>query len=312
MLTDSSGNITWATPLEGSRLAHLVNNPLPIAFHVTAETTTTLHPQVVRIGSHHPSDFGYVNFDVDFVERMCLKIYFESGCYSIYDDSILTASGDFAPVYPSYITVRSEGKVLLRTHLVPGMNRISLPRGYDDYRMQVTDCGEQVCFLETFKPEQLHKFSCYNGTPLEIICHNNDPAVIITPEEIMDPTIEQGVFGRITREAEDTTMTEAYVMEPVVRELYIYHYAEADSIDFFLQEPACLNAPLPFQPVAVVRSNTSGYYQLPLPEGKYVYMVKVQDGFYIDRYISSRIPGKLVIREGEVTTLHIHIIPCWS
>lgn len=318
LLTDSTGNVLWATPLEGSPLAYLVDDPLPMEFSISAESTTTLHPQVVRIGDHHPSDFGYVSFDVDFVRSVCIKVYFKSDCYTImdgdtvmYNDSVMYDDMSIVPgPHPKLLVTSGEGEVLLQKALIPGMQRVHIPTGYDHYRFRVWDCNS-ICFNHVFTPEKLRSFRCTGNSPLRIICSQDEPDVVITPEEVKEPTIEQGVFGRITMEVEDTTATAEYRVKPVVRDLYLYHMADADSIDFFMQEPACLYSPLPFEPVAVVRSNTSGYYQLPLAEGHYLYMVKVANGFYIDQYISSRQPGKLKVHEGEITHLDILIVPCY-
>jgi hypothetical protein len=64
------------------------------------------------------------------------------------------------------------------------------------------------------------------------------------------------------------------------------------------------------EPLAVVRTNTSGFYQLPLEEGRYNYMVKSVFGFYIDAYVSSHYPGVFDVVNGEVTILDIYVNPC--
>ncbi|MDA3824240.1 MAG: hypothetical protein PF450_16730, partial [Bacteroidales bacterium] len=52
MLLDSSKNVIWATPVEGSKLASMVDDPLPMFFEVFPETTTHLFPQVVKAKSY--------------------------------------------------------------------------------------------------------------------------------------------------------------------------------------------------------------------------------------------------------------------
>jgi hypothetical protein len=63
-------------------------------------------------------------------------------------------------------------------------------------------------------------------------------------------------------------------------------------------------------PVAIVRSNTDGFFELPLGVGEYTYMVLLPDGFYIDMYISSRWPGQVEVFPDKVTELSIHVIDC--
>jgi len=90
MLIDSTGIVLWATPKIGSPLAHLVRHPLPLHFAISHEETTNLDIQVIRVKDHPPGDFGYVNFDIGFVDRFCLKIFYSSRCFEEWNDSILT------------------------------------------------------------------------------------------------------------------------------------------------------------------------------------------------------------------------------
>ncbi len=63
-------------------------------------------------------------------------------------------------------------------------------------------------------------------------------------------------------------------------------------------------------PVAIVRSNSDGYFQVPLEVGDYLYLVKEDDRYYIDAYISSHTPGLVTVYPNEVTRLLIHITDC--
>lgn len=64
------------------------------------------------------------------------------------------------------------------------------------------------------------------------------------------------------------------------------------------------------QPVSIVQSNSHGYSQLPLEEGKYVYIVKTEYGYYIGLYVSSHQPGRFNVLPSEVTELLIYRQPC--
>lgn len=52
MLANAAGEVIWATPAEGSALAHLVRDPLPQRFSIRAGQTTSQDVQVIRIGDH--------------------------------------------------------------------------------------------------------------------------------------------------------------------------------------------------------------------------------------------------------------------
>ncbi|MDZ7634740.1 MAG: DNRLRE domain-containing protein [Bacteroidales bacterium] len=62
MLIDPSGTVIAATPVEGSPLAYLVNDPLPLEFSISGGTATIVSPELLAVGSHTPGDFGYISF----------------------------------------------------------------------------------------------------------------------------------------------------------------------------------------------------------------------------------------------------------
>jgi hypothetical protein len=300
-LVDSTGSVLWATPVEGSPLASLVNDPVPIDFMIDANRTTHVIPEVVWVGSHNPSDFGYVDFIVDFVERFCVAIHYESPCMDWYSDSLID------PIWPApaILEVTTPDGKLVRTHLLPGLNKVQLPRGHYRYHFRVSDCGG-ICFRKSFYATELIPFSCATGKPMFIVCEPAPSGIIITPEEIKEPTIIQGVFGQVARMGYET---DEFI--PLVRDIYFYHYPPDDSLNFILDNANCyLQNEIPYRPEGIVRSNTSGYYQIPLEAGRYLYMVETNSGFYIDMYISAHPPGEVVVKENEVSIRNIIIYPC--
>lgn len=52
MLTDTMGVVVWATPMVDSRLAHLVDSPLPQSFGIHPDETTSMDIQVIRVGNY--------------------------------------------------------------------------------------------------------------------------------------------------------------------------------------------------------------------------------------------------------------------
>jgi hypothetical protein len=69
LVVNEANEVIYATPVEGSPMAGLVNDPLPIDFSVQKDNLTTVVPQVVRLGAGDtPADFGYVEFGFDIVE----------------------------------------------------------------------------------------------------------------------------------------------------------------------------------------------------------------------------------------------------
>jgi hypothetical protein len=67
MVLNNYGQVIYASPLEGSPRAYLVNQPLPIYFKINPEQTTQIAPEVLPVDGFTPADFGYVSFQVQVV-----------------------------------------------------------------------------------------------------------------------------------------------------------------------------------------------------------------------------------------------------
>jgi hypothetical protein len=68
LVLDDTDNTLYATPLEGSELASLVEDPLPVSFTVSENNGTVLALQVVDVTeTDTPEDFGYASFTFDIV-----------------------------------------------------------------------------------------------------------------------------------------------------------------------------------------------------------------------------------------------------
>jgi|GEM_PF-3246292 len=69
-VTDSTGNVVYATPREGSKLAYLVNDPLNIVFDVSKDQITTVTPEVLSVTNSSAGDFGYGQFGLTVVKTI--------------------------------------------------------------------------------------------------------------------------------------------------------------------------------------------------------------------------------------------------
>ena len=313
MLIDDAGTILWATPVAGSPLAHLVRHPLPVPFVIDYEQTTDLYVQVIRVEDHSPSDFGYVRFPVDFVERFCLRVFFSHPFPAEYPDSVPGPDGLWIPAPQFNLSIYIYHRQVLNAPLYSGTNDYEIPLGGDWYRLVATDINGHQFYEEQFPLEALLKHSCAEGAPPLVIYHEADTGIYITPEGLTRPTISQGVFGNLTIPVDDSTMTGQYDFAPVIYDVYFYPYALMDSamsmnlapIDCYFPEEMLL-----IPPVAITRPNSGGYFQVPLEAGRYLYLVKTDMGFYFDAWISSHLPGQVVVYPGEVTEIMIHVIDC--
>ncbi len=170
------------------------------------------------------------------------------------------------------------------------------------YIFMATDCDGSTIFNEEFSMEEITMFRCDPNFPALMIPGSVDPDMIITPEGLYEPTIRQGMFGQILPPLDifmDSTLNKA---DFIVRDIHIFPYYILDSI-YTLAPIGCYISPdmLPERPLAKVRSNSDGFFQVELREGEYLYLVKTEEGFYMDAFISSHRPGMNDLpRRGEL------------
>lgn len=67
---DPSGSVIYAAPVEGSPLAYLVNDPLPIQFSILADQVTRIEPEVLLVGDQDPGQFGYASFGMQIIKPL--------------------------------------------------------------------------------------------------------------------------------------------------------------------------------------------------------------------------------------------------
>ncbi|MFZ5940244.1 MAG: hypothetical protein ACOYXB_06685 [Bacteroidota bacterium] len=314
-LIDSSGRIMWASPLDGSELSHLVEHPLPLTFTILEQQTTTVRPQVVWIGDYTPEQFGYVSFDVDFVGTFCLELFYDSYCGMNPEDSVyITMSGSVMPILASSIEIYGGSDQLLFAYLMPELNSFRLPDTYEKYSILVMNCQRDTVFRETLTREEMLRHRCNMNDPLIISDHPGTGNLIITPEGLHEPDIDQGVFGRITIPLlTDSVNYMQYTDVPVVADLYIFPGYIMDSVYHYFDADGCsIREGFPFEPLQIVRSNSDGFFELRMETGTYLYMVRMPGGgYYIDMYMNSRKGGELIIREAEITKLYISMLTYW-
>jgi len=310
MLTDTLGTVLWATPREGSRLAGLVNDPLPQEFRIHADESTSVNIQVVHVGNRPPEDFGYVEFIIDFVKRLCFKVSYDMVIPGGEWDSLMGPDGSNMPWYESRIQVKSGNRTILDEAMLPGLNHYKIPVGTGDYHIIATGLLKDTLFSEVFSMDELSLFSCNPENP-PLMIPSRDQNIYITPEGLYEPTIRQGVFGQITGPLDmfmDSTLND---MQPLVKDICFLPYHVLDSL-FVLAPIDCF---IPYElihmePELVVRSNSEGFFQAKLQEGEFLYLVRTEQGYYMDAFISSHRPGYVKVSPGEVFKLSIHLADC--
>jgi len=74
MLINPAGEVVAATPTEGSPLAYLVRDPLPIGFSITGGISTIIVPELLAVGDHSPGDFGYISFGGQIIKPLSFYV----------------------------------------------------------------------------------------------------------------------------------------------------------------------------------------------------------------------------------------------
>jgi hypothetical protein len=74
MLINPAGEVVAATPTEGSPLAYLVSDPLPIGFSISGGTSTIIIPELLAVGDHSPGDFGYISFGGQIIKPLSFYV----------------------------------------------------------------------------------------------------------------------------------------------------------------------------------------------------------------------------------------------
>ncbi|MFH0759060.1 MAG: hypothetical protein V2B15_17365 [Bacteroidota bacterium] len=311
MLVDAAGEVIWATPKEGSMLASLVRTPLPRFFGIHPNETTNLDIQVIRVNDYQPGDFGYAQFNIEFVNRFCLKVLFNYHCTQNWNDTTPLFDPAGAPVYQPRITIWTGNLPVLDEPLVEGLNQFYLPVLETYYSIVAFGCQGETLMEAKFGLDEMMKFRCGEEFPPLVIGSEPGGNVIITPEGLFQPNINQGIFGQITMPVYADGDTENHDIYPMPRDVYLFPYYVLDSIYSFA--PVDCYFPMGMiweEPIAIVRSNSDGFFQVPMDPGEYLYLVRTEGGFYMDAFISSHRPGFVEVFPGKVTELSIHVIDC--
>ena len=124
MVIDPSGKVFLASPLEGSPLAYLTNDPLPIYFNIIPGEITTIIPEVLEVGDHLPGDFGYANFGTNIIK----PLEFYAICYL--DNPLIMAPTQFTS---AWLTVYANDGWSYTFWLQPLVNHLIIRGGSDYY-----------------------------------------------------------------------------------------------------------------------------------------------------------------------------------
>jgi hypothetical protein len=162
---NADNEVTYATPLEGSKLAHLVDDPLPIEFTIIRDQTAKVTPQVVAIDEFsNAEDFGYTTFSFDIVKTISFQV-----AVFVYDT--LTANFELTT---SHLSITADDQSLFNQDLPDSTSKIVVKDGYSPYQLTITKPGYKP-YAASFTAEALAEY--HSGAVLKIILLEPDNSI---------------------------------------------------------------------------------------------------------------------------------------
>jgi hypothetical protein len=132
LVIDPAGQVVYATPVAGSPLAYITNDPLPIYFNVMPDQVTTVVPEVIAVGDYNPGDFGYTNFGINIIT----PLEFYAICYL--DNPLIMAP---TQITDAKLTVYSADGWTFTFYLKAEVNHLIIRGGSDYYTFVVEKDG---------------------------------------------------------------------------------------------------------------------------------------------------------------------------
>jgi len=169
---DGEGNAIFASPLEGSELAELVDDPLAIDFEVTEDNVTKLTPGLVSTANASAADFGYAAFGFDIVQYF--EIQLAVMAYSEEDDNYVLVKSE--------LNVEGDGDVISEKSLDAVTEEIKIKDGYNEYTLSISSNGyEDLTY--TFSADSLKG---YEG---------NDPLIVVLEGKGNQLDLDNKLYG---------------------------------------------------------------------------------------------------------------------
>ncbi|MCF8378812.1 MAG: DNRLRE domain-containing protein [Bacteroidales bacterium] len=206
MVIDPYGNVKYAAPLEGSRLAYLVNDPLPITFEISANQVSHLVPEVLVVTGSNPDDFGYASFGFNIVRPIVSYVM-------VVDDNPLYMRPSMA--IPAILSVYARDGWHYDYKLTAGINKILIKSGYEYFKVSVKNPDYPIYEAEISAKEFINSSE---NSPLIFNLSGQQPPMTL----ILQPGPEEGKDAMITDLNPDKNFGDhmyfvaSYLTEPVL------------------------------------------------------------------------------------------------
>jgi hypothetical protein len=161
LVLNGENDVVYATPIEGSDKADLVNDPLPINFYISEDSITEVTPEVVNVADSNPEDFGYVSFSFEIADSFKIKMGAAvldslTQNYKLTNAHVDIFSGETL-VYEGELNPYSANMDSLNYDTLDLVNEITLPEAYNEFTIIVTK-WEYSNYVNTFSKEELRLY----------------------------------------------------------------------------------------------------------------------------------------------------------
>ncbi len=208
MLIDPAGEVIAATPLDGSPLAYLVKDPLPVSFRIAGGVATIVRPELLAVGEHTPGDFGYVSFGGPIIKPL------EFFVVCVIDNPL-----SMTPVQPpteADLTVFAGDGWHYRFSLEPAINHLVIRGGHSYYTLLLEKEG-YMSQTFTVRASELMATTKDNPLKLKIPWDSNRWKVLVLqpgPEDGKDAVVSN--LQPAVNFGDNKYFEATYISEPVL------------------------------------------------------------------------------------------------
>ncbi|MFZ0280477.1 MAG: DNRLRE domain-containing protein [Bacteroidales bacterium] len=171
LVINPSGEVMYASPVEGSPLAYLVTDPLPLIFKINPEQVTRVTPEVLAVGDQSPAQFGYAGFGIQIIKPLGFWAVCMIDCPMCMSPTQLTTAK---------LTVYSGNGWHYTFRLEAGLNHLIVRGGSDVYKFLLEKEGHASQTL-MFTAEQLRATTKENPLVLKIPLENQWNSLVLQP-----------------------------------------------------------------------------------------------------------------------------------
>lgn len=190
IVLNSSNEVIYVCPIEGSTLAYLVEKPLAIDFIVEKDEVTNVVPEVITAEGNAAIDFGYTTFSFQIVNT--LKFLSSAFIYNTTTDALELSA---------HTLLVKSGDDTLYYSAKPNESTFTVVRSdYTDYTLIFSKTGYTTEIAQFTKDELLAN---YQTTPIVVVFTD----VILTNGLVAHYSFKGGIAGDLTGNGNNGTIS---------------------------------------------------------------------------------------------------------